>query len=75
MAGGSTFPYNKPNGVVTVYYGDASQCIKHLLDIQDWKHAQTRPDAAKWSTSAQSGTVLLGAGFDCVKNGCYRGWE
>lgn len=77
MAGGTTTPMNKPNGVVTVYYGNATSCVKHLLDKQDWNEAQQKPDKALWSTSAQSGTVIDGHGFsgNSFKNGCYRGWE
>jgi hypothetical protein len=43
---------------IVAYYGDASLCIKHELHPVDWAHAMTRPDAAKWSLSAQSGTVV-----------------
>lgn len=68
---------NKPNGVVTVYYGTAASCTKQLLDLQDWNEAQKKSDKVLWATSAQSGTVLDGNGFigNTIKNGCYRGWE
>jgi hypothetical protein len=67
-------PANKPNGTVTVFYGTAASCQKHLLDKQDWVEAQKRPDAAMWSTSAQSGTVI-DMQAATIKNGCYRGYE
>lgn len=74
MAGGSTVPGNKPNGVVTVFYGTAATCIKHSLDKQDYAEALKRSDAALWATSAQSGTVVDNTSAT-VKNGCYRGYE
>ena len=67
-------PANKPNGTVTVFYGDATSCEKHLLDKHDYAFALSRPDAAKWATSAQSGTVVDRT-KDTFKNGCYRGYE
>jgi hypothetical protein len=77
MAGGSTIPANKPNGVLTVFYGNGASCIKCLLDKTDWADAMKRPDKAMWALSAQSGTVIDGAGFpgNTFMYGCYRGYE
>jgi hypothetical protein len=43
---------------VIAYYGDANSCTKFKMHPIDWKAAQKAPDAAKWSLSAQSGTVI-----------------
>ena len=77
MAGGSTIPANKPNGIFTAYFGDGTSCIRALIDKQDWAEGLKSSDKAKWAMSAQSGTVFDGPGFigNTIKNGCYRGWE
>jgi hypothetical protein len=43
---------------IVAYYGTAASCVKYLLHPQDWQAAKQAPDAAKWSLSAQSGTVV-----------------
>jgi hypothetical protein len=69
-------PANKPNGTIVAYYGNATSCIKHLLDVQDYRYATARPDAALWATSPQSGTIVdLTNPAATFKNGCYRGYE
>lgn len=77
MAGGSTIPANKPNGIFAAFFGDGTSCIRCLVDKQDWFEALRSADKAKWALSAQSGTILDGHGFsgNTIKNGCYRGWE
>jgi len=80
MSGGSAIPANRPNGVFTAYYGDASSCMRVLIDKQDWAFAKIKTPAvesAKWAMAPQSGTVIDGPGFpgNTVQNGCYRGWE
>lgn len=66
----------RPNGTFTAFFGDASSCIRYLLDKQDWAEGLKTADKAKWAMSAQSGTVIDGPGFPgyTFKNGCYRGW-
>lgn len=47
-----------PNGEVTAYYGDATSCVKQILDKADYQFGTTRPDGAKWAKSPQS-TVIF----------------
>jgi hypothetical protein len=41
------------------YYGNATSCVKVALDPIDWQAAQQAPDKALWSTSPQSGNVIV----------------
>lgn len=77
MAGGSTVPANRPNGVFSAFYGNGTSCQQYLLDKQDWAEAMKRPDKALWAMSAQSGTIVPGPGTPgwTFKNGCYLGYE
>jgi hypothetical protein len=43
---------------IVAYYGTSASCVKYRLHPQDWQAAQQAPDAALWSLSAQSGTVI-----------------
>ncbi len=44
---------------ITAFYGDATSCTKYSLDTIDYQDAITRPDKARWSLSAQSGTIII----------------
>lgn len=76
MAAGPPSFEGRPNGTFQAFYGNASSCIRSMMDKQDWSEAQKRPDAPLWAMSAQSGTVIDGPGFPgyTFKNGCIRGW-
>jgi hypothetical protein len=76
MAGGSTIPANKPNGVLTVFYGDGTSCQEFIMDKQDYAEALKSTEKAKFALSAQSGTVFdMRDSLKTCKNGCYRGYE
>jgi hypothetical protein len=48
---------------ITAFYGDATRCTKYSLDPIDWAATQAAPDAAKWSLSPQSGTIIIDPSF------------
>jgi hypothetical protein len=43
---------------VIAYFGDAASCTKFEMHPIDFAFAMSRPDAAKWSLTAQSSTVI-----------------
>lgn len=47
-----------PNGAVTVFFGNATSCVKQLLDRQDYQAAKNGPSGASYALSAQSAVIF-----------------